>query len=153
MSPSSDPAIAAIEAHIESAGVDTSDSSWRTKIPAPPRGLSFDADRTYTESYDKLILAPGADPLVPPIPGKDATGVFTLRNLEDTDKIAEAMPDARHVVVVGGGYVGLETVEQFRRKGLDVALVEMQDRIQPGDKVILCSVGAGITTGVVTLEW
>jgi NADPH-dependent 2,4-dienoyl-CoA reductase/sulfur reductase-like enzyme/rhodanese-related sulfurtransferase len=91
----------------------------------------LDADRSYTESYDKLILAPGADPLVPPIPGKDAQGVFTLRNLEDTDRIAEAMPEARQAVVVGGGYVGLETVEQFRRKGLDVALAEMQPQVMP----------------------
>jgi NADPH-dependent 2,4-dienoyl-CoA reductase/sulfur reductase-like enzyme/rhodanese-related sulfurtransferase len=91
----------------------------------------LDAGRTYTESYDKLILAPGADPLVPPIPGVDASGVFTLRNLEDTDKIAEAMPDARQAVVVGGGYVGLETAEQFRRKGLEVALVEMQPQVMP----------------------
>jgi NADPH-dependent 2,4-dienoyl-CoA reductase/sulfur reductase-like enzyme/rhodanese-related sulfurtransferase len=91
----------------------------------------LDADRTYTESYDKLILAPGADPLVPPIPGTEARGVFTLRNLEDTDRIAEAMPNATRVVVVGGGYVGLETAEQFRRKGLDVSLVEMQPQVMP----------------------
>ncbi|MEA2025721.1 MAG: FAD-dependent oxidoreductase, partial [Chloroflexota bacterium] len=91
----------------------------------------LDAGKTYTRSYDKLIVAPGADPLVPPIPGKDAAGVFTLRNLEDTDRIAEAMPDAHHAVVVGGGYVGLETAEQFRRKGLDVALVEMQPQVMP----------------------
>ena len=91
----------------------------------------LDAGKTYTRSYDKLILAPGADPLMPPIPGKDAAGVFTLRNLEDTDRIAEAMPDARQAVVIGGGYIGLETVEQFRRKGLDVALVEMQPQVMP----------------------
>ena len=91
----------------------------------------LDAGRTYSESYDKLILAPGADPLVPPIPGVEAAGVFTLRNLEDTDRIAEAMPDARRAVVIGGGYIGLETAEQFRRKGLDVALVEMQPQVMP----------------------
>ncbi len=91
----------------------------------------LDAERTYRESYDKLILAPGADPLVPPIPGVEAAGVFTLRNLEDTDRIAEAMPDARQAVVIGGGYIGLETAEQFRRKGLDVALVEMQPQVMP----------------------
>lgn len=91
----------------------------------------LDAERTYQESYDKLILAPGADPIVPPIPGIDATGVFTLRNLEDTDRIAEAMPLATRAVVVGGGYVGLETAEQFRRKGLDVALVELQPQVMP----------------------
>ena len=91
----------------------------------------LDADNSYEITYDKLILAPGADPFVPPLPGADAEGVFTLRNLEDTDRIAEAMPDARRAVVVGGGYVGLETAEQFRRKGMDVALVEMQPQVLP----------------------
>ena len=51
--------------------------------------------RSYAESYDKLILAPGASPIVPPMPGAQACGVFTLRNLEDTDRIASAMPHAR----------------------------------------------------------
>ncbi len=91
----------------------------------------LDADATYQMPWDKLILAPGADPLEPPIPGVDAAGVFTLRNLEDTDRIAEAMPGAQRAVVVGGGYVGLETAEQFRRRGLDVSLVEMQSQVLP----------------------
>jgi NADPH-dependent 2,4-dienoyl-CoA reductase/sulfur reductase-like enzyme/rhodanese-related sulfurtransferase len=91
----------------------------------------LDADASYELAYDKLILAPGADPVEPPIPGKDAAGVFTLRNLEDTDRIAEAMPHAQRAVVVGGGYIGLEASEQFRRKGLDVALVEMQPQVLP----------------------
>ena len=91
----------------------------------------LDAGESYQLGYDKLILAPGADPLVPPLSGVEAEGVFTLRNLEDTDRIAEAMPDAQRAVVVGGGYVGLETAEQFRRKGLEVALVEMQPQVLP----------------------
>ena len=91
----------------------------------------LERDRTYEEGYDKLVLAPGADPIVPPIPGVDAAGVFTLRNLEDTDHIAAAMPGARQAVVVGGGYIGLETAEQFRRRGLEVALVELQPQVMP----------------------
>jgi len=91
----------------------------------------LDADASYEMTYDKLILAPGADPIEPPIPGVDAKGVFTLRNLEDTDRIAETMPGAHRAVVVGGGYVGLETAEQFRRRGLQVALVEMQSQVLP----------------------
>ncbi len=91
----------------------------------------LDAGKSYEMTYDKLILAPGADPIEPPIPGTDAEGVFTLRNLEDTDRIAEAMPGAQRAVVVGGGYIGLESAEQFRRKGLDVALVEMQTQVLP----------------------
>ncbi|MEX1297318.1 MAG: FAD-dependent oxidoreductase [Candidatus Limnocylindrales bacterium] len=91
----------------------------------------LDAESSYEMGYDKLILAPGADPIVPPIPGAEAAGVYTLRNLEDTDRIAEAMPDAQRAVVVGGGYIGLESAEQFRRRGLDVALVEMQPQVLP----------------------
>jgi NADPH-dependent 2,4-dienoyl-CoA reductase/sulfur reductase-like enzyme/rhodanese-related sulfurtransferase len=89
------------------------------------------AGESYEMAYDKLILAPGADPFVPPLPGADAVGVFTLRNLEDTDHIAEAMPDAQRAVVVGGGYIGLETAEQFRRRGLEVALVELMPQVLP----------------------
>jgi NADPH-dependent 2,4-dienoyl-CoA reductase/sulfur reductase-like enzyme/rhodanese-related sulfurtransferase len=91
----------------------------------------LDAGRRYEEHYDKLILAPGASPLVPPIPGVDARGVFTLRTLDDADRIAAAMPRVRRAVVVGGGYVGLETAEQFHRRGLEVALVEMQSQVMP----------------------
>ena len=87
--------------------------------------------RTYEEPFDKLILAPGAAPFVPPIPGTGAGGVFTLRNLEDTDRIAAAMSGARRAVVVGGGYIGLETAEQFRRQGLEVTLVEMLPQVMP----------------------
>jgi NADPH-dependent 2,4-dienoyl-CoA reductase/sulfur reductase-like enzyme len=68
---------------------------------------------TYEERYDKLILAPGAAPFVPPIPGVHARGVFA--EPEDADRIAAAMP-ARRAVVVGGGYIGLEVAEQFRRQ-------------------------------------
>ena len=87
--------------------------------------------RTYVEHYDKLILSPGASPIVPPMPGAQACGVFTLRNLEDTDRIASAMPQARRAVVVGGGFIGLEIAEQFHRRGLEIALVELQPQVLP----------------------
>ncbi len=86
---------------------------------------------TTTEHYDKLILAPGAAPVVPPIPGVAARGVFTLRNLDDADRIASAIPSARRAVVVGGGFIGLEMAEQLRGRGLDVALVELQPHVLP----------------------
>jgi len=87
--------------------------------------------RTAVEAYDKLILAPGASPVVPPIPGVSSRGVFTLRNLDDMDRIIAAMPAARHAVVVGAGFIGLEMAEQFRRRGLDVVLVEKEPRVLP----------------------
>ncbi len=85
----------------------------------------------YTEPYDKLIIATGASPLTPPLPGLRAHGVFTLRNLEDTDRLAAAMPGAQRAVVVGGGFIGLEVAEQFLQRGLHVTLVEMQPQVLP----------------------
>lgn len=83
--------------------------------------------------YDKLVLAPGASPLVPPIPGIDAPNVYTLRNLEDTDRIFDAVAKhgAKRAVVIGAGFIGLEVAEQFRDRGMDVALVELQPQVLP----------------------
>jgi len=84
-----------------------------------------------TEPYDVLILSPGAEPLRPPIPGVDCPGVFTLRNLRDTDAIIEAVAKAepRHAVVVGGGYIGLEMAEALRERDLGVTLVELEKQV------------------------
>ena len=84
-----------------------------------------------TEPYDVLILSPGAEPLRPPIPGVDSPGVFTLRNLRDTDAIIEAVEKAepRHAVVVGGGYIGLEMAEALRERDLGVTLVELEKQV------------------------
>ncbi|ADH98204.1 CoA-disulfide reductase [Salisediminibacterium selenitireducens] len=92
---------------------------------------------TYTESYDELILSPGARPIVPPIDGlNDTQNVFTLRNIPDTDKI-KAWVDERHpkkAVVVGGGFIGLEMAENLHARGIDVTVVEMADQVmQPID--------------------
>ena len=84
---------------------------------------------TSVEAYDKLILAPGASPLVPPLPGARAQGVFTLRNVEDTDRIMAALPQAKKAVVVGGGFIGLEVAEQLHLRGLEVAVVELQPQV------------------------
>lgn len=65
---------------------------------------------TYQENYDKLLLSPGASPVVPPLKGIDSEGIFTLRNVSDTDRIKEYMTthSVRHAVIVGGGFIGLE---------------------------------------------
>jgi NADPH-dependent 2,4-dienoyl-CoA reductase/sulfur reductase-like enzyme/rhodanese-related sulfurtransferase len=90
-------------------------------------------EENYVESYDKLILSPGASPIMPPLEGVDASNVFTLRNLNDTDQIQAAMERAavKNAVVVGAGYIGLEMVEQLRQSGFEVALVELQPQILP----------------------
>lgn len=84
-------------------------------------------------AYDKLILAPGAAPLLPPLPGRDAANVFTLRNMADTDRIKAAAGAcvAKRAVVVGSGYIGLEMVEQLVRLGFQVALAELQPQLLP----------------------
>jgi NADPH-dependent 2,4-dienoyl-CoA reductase/sulfur reductase-like enzyme/rhodanese-related sulfurtransferase len=91
----------------------------------------LDSQKVYTESYDKLILAPGAAPLKPPLPGIDLPGIFTLRNLQDMDRIKSAVGDVKQAVVVGAGFIGLELVENLVALGIDTSLVELQEQILP----------------------
>jgi NADPH-dependent 2,4-dienoyl-CoA reductase/sulfur reductase-like enzyme/rhodanese-related sulfurtransferase len=84
------------------------------------------------ESYDFLILAPGAAPLRPPIPGIDLPGVFTLRNLVDVDRIKAAVDrGVTRAVLVGAGFIGLELAENLLRRGIATSLVELQDQVLP----------------------
>ena len=87
--------------------------------------------REYTEAYDKLLLSPGATPVVPPLQGIDSKGIFTLRNVNDTDAIKEYIGknNARRAVIVGGGFIGLEMAENLKHAGLDVAVVEMANQV------------------------
>jgi NADPH-dependent 2,4-dienoyl-CoA reductase/sulfur reductase-like enzyme/rhodanese-related sulfurtransferase len=91
------------------------------------------ADRTYTETYDKLILSPGAAPTRPPIPGIDSDGIFTLRNVLDTDRINDYIAKRKpgRALIVGAGYIGLEMAENLRKRGMSVGMVEMEDQIMP----------------------
>jgi NADPH-dependent 2,4-dienoyl-CoA reductase/sulfur reductase-like enzyme/rhodanese-related sulfurtransferase len=89
------------------------------------------AARDYEAAYDKLILAPGASPIVPDVPGVKSRGVFTLRNLDDMDRIVAAVPQARTVAVVGAGFIGLEVAEQLRERGLAVTLIEKAGQVLP----------------------
>ncbi|MBL7977531.1 MAG: CoA-disulfide reductase [Bacteroidetes Order II. Incertae sedis bacterium] len=86
-------------------------------------------DEIYTESYDKLLLSPGAAPFVPPIPGIQSSKIFTLRNIHDMDKIIESARKAKHVVVVGGGFIGLEVAENLIEAGKAVTLVELSNQV------------------------
>jgi len=88
--------------------------------------------REYVENYDKLILAPGAAPLLPPIPGVNLPQVHTLRNLNDADRIKQAaVSGIRDVVVVGAGFIGLELIENFVRRGIKTTVIELQDQVLP----------------------
>lgn len=88
-------------------------------------------DKQYEQSYDALILSPGAEPIRLPIPGADHKQVFTLRNLADMDAIKAAVDAAsvKSAVVVGGGYIGLEMAEVLTHRGLAVSLVELEPQV------------------------
>ncbi len=87
--------------------------------------------REYTETYDKLLLSPGASPVIPPLPGIDSEGIFTLRNVSDTDRIKAfiSQDHVRRAVIVGGGFIGLEMAENLKHAGIDVAVVEMANQV------------------------
>ena len=86
---------------------------------------------TYTESYNRLLLSPGASPVVPPLSGIDSEGIFTLRNVADTDRIKNYMQShaIKRAVIVGGGFIGLEMAENLHHAGAEVSVVEMADQV------------------------
>ena len=98
---------------------------------------------SYQESYDKLILSPGAMPLILNIEGANNEKVFTLRNIPDTYKIREYIENdrPRDAVVLGGGYIGVEMAENLRNAGLNVTVVEMTNQvIAPLDYDMACEI-------------
>jgi len=101
------------------------------------------SDEEYTESYDELILSPGAKPIRPDIPGARGERVFTLRNLEDMDRIKTVVDEQQpsRAVVVGGGYIGLEMTEALRERDVDVSLVELADQVfLPADREMVAPI-------------
>jgi NADPH-dependent 2,4-dienoyl-CoA reductase/sulfur reductase-like enzyme/rhodanese-related sulfurtransferase len=88
-------------------------------------------DGEYELSYDALVLAPGATATVPPIPGIDLPQVTNLRTVDDATTVAERVENARRAVVMGAGFIGLETAEALRTRGLDVTVVELASQVLP----------------------
>ena len=86
---------------------------------------------SYTETYDRLLLSPGASPVRPPLAGIDGKGIFTLRNVSDTDAIKAYMEEkkVKRAVIVGGGFIGLEMAENLIHAGAEVAVVEMAPQV------------------------
>lgn len=96
--------------------------------------------RVYRESYDALVLSPGAAPIRPPLPGIDLPGIFALRTIPDSRHILKwiAQKNVRDAVIVGGGFIGLEMAENLTGAGIRTAILEMQEQILPpfdGDMV------------------
>ncbi len=91
----------------------------------------LNSGQDYTETYYKLILSPGASPLKPPIPGIDHPNIYTLRNVDDTDRIKEFVDKETpySAVVVGAGFIGLEMAENLHRRGIKVTVVEAAPQV------------------------
>jgi NADPH-dependent 2,4-dienoyl-CoA reductase/sulfur reductase-like enzyme/rhodanese-related sulfurtransferase len=85
----------------------------------------------FTESYDKLILSPGATPIRPPIPGANLPNVFTLRELHDADRLVSAVQNAQAAVVIGGGFIGIEMMENLVHRGIETTVVELNHQVLP----------------------
>jgi NADPH-dependent 2,4-dienoyl-CoA reductase/sulfur reductase-like enzyme/peroxiredoxin family protein/rhodanese-related sulfurtransferase/TusA-related sulfurtransferase len=85
----------------------------------------------YEESYDTLILSPGAKPIVPPLPGITSSKIYSLRNIPDVDKVKVKVTEqnTKSAVVIGGGFIGVEMAENLREAGLKVTLVEAGPQI------------------------
>ncbi len=85
----------------------------------------------YSETYDKLLLSPGATPVKPPLEGIDLEGIFTLRDVADTDRIKSYLTtrNIRKAVVVGAGFIGLEMAENLHHVGAEVSIVEMSNQV------------------------
>ncbi|OCA98884.1 CoA-disulfide reductase [Clostridium beijerinckii] len=93
---------------------------------------NYRTNEEYEETYDILVLSPGAAPLKPAIPGiNECDNLFTLRNIPDTDKIKSYVDNnkPKHVTVIGGGFIGLEMAENLHARGIDITLVEAGEQV------------------------
>lgn len=134
-----------------------------TAIDRGKKGITvrnLQTGETYQESYDKIILAPGAEPVRPPLPGIEQEGIYNLRYIPDSDRIKEVVDGKRPetAVVVGGGFIGLEMVENLVLRGVRAVIVEMADQVLPPldkemarmvqihleSKGVICRLGNGV---------
>ena len=105
------------------------------------------------ETYDALVLSPGAESIRPPIPGIGSRSVLTLRNMEDMDRIIQALDGKRHATVIGGGYIGLEMAEALRRRKIATALIELAPQVMaPADPEMVSVLHQELTVNGVDLR-
>lgn len=91
-------------------------------------------EKTFLETYDSLVLSPGARPFVPPIEGlEEAKQAYSLRNVPDLDKIMTTLEnqEVKRATVIGAGFIGLEMAENLKKRGLDVTLIEKAPHVLP----------------------
>ena len=92
---------------------------------------NIETNDEYTESYDKLLISTGAKPFVPDIKGLEEAGYLTLRNIEDMEKISSCIDSDgyKNAVIIGGGFIGLETAENLKHKNINVTIIEKADQV------------------------
>lgn len=95
------------------------------------RILDLQTNEEKTVDYDKLVIATGAKPFIPPIKNVNLENVFVLRTMEDGIAIKEKALNSKHATIIGGGYIGIELMEAFVKQGLNVTLVEFAPKIMP----------------------
>ncbi|AHM57834.1 coenzyme A disulfide reductase Cdr (plasmid) [Peptoclostridium acidaminophilum DSM 3953] len=124
-----------VEATQKKFNIDIRNFSEVVKIDRDKKSVqvkNINTGEVYDESYDTLILSPGANPVKPPIPGiESAKNIFTLRNIPDTDAIKSCVDEQKpkSAVVIGAGFIGLEMAENLHAKGIHVTIVEMLDQV------------------------
>lgn len=110
--------------------------------------------QTYTESYDKLLLAPGSSPIMMNLPGSDDPAILRLWTIPDMDAVLKRVDaGAKRAVVVGAGFIGLEVAENLRLRGMDVTIVELVDQVLPTvDKEMSSYLAQELTNHGIRLE-
>ncbi|MCA9396189.1 MAG: FAD-dependent oxidoreductase, partial [Candidatus Omnitrophica bacterium] len=93
----------------------------------------LDGGNEYTESYDALVLSPGAGPIRPPLEGIDLPGIFSLRTIPDSRNIRNWIKEhhVKEAAIVGGGFIGLEMADNLTRQGIRVKVIELQTQVMP----------------------
>ncbi|MCJ2555913.1 MAG: FAD-dependent oxidoreductase [Candidatus Thermoplasmatota archaeon] len=114
--------------HFDDLGVDLRLGKEVTKVLPTDGRIVIDGRKL---KYDRLLIATGSLPLVPPIDGIEKRGVFTLTSLEDVRRIQRYMRNKKHAVVIGAGFIGIEAATALRRRGLGITVVEMLDSVLP----------------------
>ena len=103
-----------------------------TAVDSDEKTVTYEGkSESQTISYDKLVLATGGKPFVPPMEGVDLDGVYQIRNIEDGKRVQNAMKDAKSAIVTGAGLIGIEIAYALMKQGLNVTLSEMMPQIVP----------------------
>ncbi|MBO5152308.1 MAG: FAD-dependent oxidoreductase, partial [Methanobrevibacter sp.] len=103
-----------------------------TAVDSDKKTVTYESgSKSKTIKYDKLVLATGGNPFVPPMGGVDLEGVYQIRNIDDGKKVQEAMKDAKSAIVTGAGLIGIEIAFALMKQGLNVTLSEMMPQIVP----------------------